>query len=205
MPELHWHSRSIGSFNFLDERRWQLRLAMARVRSQRQIIINGYRRNLKLEDSNCVAPTRIAQIPPLFPDSSGMRSQFATLSAAVHCSHNTNTWSPFPIHTEEKMHHNLRPIEYRTWITTRCACEERVRFERRDLRRIERSGCCFALAQDVRFGRTEWAAADGDRTSNTIFKLPRLSSQPGIFDLNFTYFLGRRLGTRAGPGLPKFH
>ena len=160
--------------------------------------------SLKLEDSNCVAPTKIAQIPPLSPGSSGMRSQFATLSVAVHCSHNTNTWSPFPIHTEEKMHHNLRPIEYRTWITTRCACEERVRFERRDLRRIERSGCCFALAQDVRFG-TEWAAADGDRTSNTIFKLPRLSSQPGIFDLNFTYFLGRRLGTRAGPGLPKFH
>ena len=28
------------------------------------------------------------------------------------------------------MHHNLRPIEYHTWITTRCACEERVRFER---------------------------------------------------------------------------
>ena len=104
MPELHWHSRSIGSFNFLDERRWQLRLAMARVRSQRQIIINGYRRNLKLEAwrFKLCSTYRIAQIPPLSPDSSGMRSQFATLSAAVHCSHNTNTWSPFPIHTEKK-------------------------------------------------------------------------------------------------------
>ena len=131
---LHWHSRRIGSLMSDDDSR--LRWGEANI----PFMANGRSSLIWLpEDSNCVTPTVLHRSTVA---SWCYWDEIPVRSAMCCCSHNnTIIWSPFQFHTEKKENkrRTTRPIGCYTWVTIRGAGEERVRFERRDLRWIERS------------------------------------------------------------------
>ena len=76
-----------------------------------------------------------------------MKSQFAVQCAVVHIIQTVELITlPIPREKERKRR-TTRPIMYRTWVTVRGAGEERVWFEQRDLRRIERSDAALLLGE----------------------------------------------------------
>lgn len=68
--------------------------------------------------------------PPLPPDATGMKSEFSAQSVnTIQMAGNSILKGRCTL---------TRPVDCRTWVTIRCASEERVGFERRDPRQTER-------------------------------------------------------------------